>query len=255
MNSRPNAWLAAAIVVSPLLGACGSAGLPEDPSQALATQEPVEAAFAHPTGGWLEHARSPLVPFCHAVLVAPDVVVTAARCADDGWDELSFGVGQSGSASVPVIDVVRHPLAAEDPRHGLIALLLEGPVTGVEPAELTQPDQAPCGVELPTYQIAQRGEEGARRIWTACGVDDEGQRGGTLLAMEGYPNCHGDSGAGAFIAGDRDRVIGWVTGAGFLGPQHPEHDVCVTSVELATVEANRDFLDEAIARSHVRASL
>lgn len=251
MTHRQTAWLLAATTFL-TLGACGTGAAP-DPSAPLATYEEEAPLIAHPTGGWLEHERSPLVPFCHAVLIAPDVVVTSARCADDGWDELSFGIGESGGPSVRVVAAMRHPLAAEDPQHALIALTLEGPVTGVEPAQLMEASQAPCGVELPTYQVALRGEEGARRIWTACGADDE--RAGVLIAMEGYPNCHGDSGAGAFVPGARDRVIGWVTGAGFLGPQHPEHEVCVTSVELATVEANRDFLEQARARSRVEAPL
>jgi hypothetical protein len=249
MNQRPDTWPFVAIAIAVLTG-CGPAGEPEDPSQPLAVADP-PMGLVHPTGGWLEHERSPLIPFCHAVLIAPDVVVTSSRCADDGWDELSFGVGEAGSASTPVVAAWRHPLAAEDPRHALIALRLESPISGVEPAQLATPEEPPCGVELPTYQVALRGEEGARRIWTACGLDAEGEPDGVLVAMEGYPNCHGDSGAGAFVPGDRDRVIGWVTGAGFLGPRHPEHEVCVTSVELATVAANREFLDEARARSRV----
>lgn len=251
MNQRPRTWPSVAIVAVAFAG-CGGAGAAGDPS------EPLEAptqALAHPTGGWLEHARSPLVPFCHAVLIAPDVVVTSSRCADDGWDELAFGVGASGTASIPVVAALRHPMAVEDPQHALIALVLEGPVAGVEPAQLVEPQLPPCGVELPTYRVALRGEESDRRIWTACALDVEGERDGVLVAMEGYPNCHGDSGAGAFVPGERDRVMGWVTGAGFLGPRHPEHEVCVTSVELATVQANRAFLDDARARSRVAVEL
>ena len=224
------------------LGTCGGCA-----GEAV-SRAPEAPMIAHVAGGWLEHARSPIVPFCQGVLIAPDVVVSAARCADEGWHELSFGVGEATGETIPVVSVLRHPLAAEDPAHALIALVLERAVTGVAPARLEAPAEAPCGVELPTYRATLRGEEGARTLWTACPLDDDTSR---LVAMEGYPSCDGQSGAGAFVPGSRDDVIGWVTSAGRDGPAHPEHEICVTSVGLATVGANRAWLAEALARSRV----
>lgn len=267
-STRP---LSAAAAVALVVAGCAPAAAARPPSaQAAGPQAPSGSAAVgassalvpHPSGGWIEHARSPLVPFCHGVLIAPDVVVTSARCADDGWDELSFGVGDAGEgeAAIPVVAVVRHPLAAEEPAHALIALVLERPVDGVSPAELALTEEPPCGVELPSYQVAARGQDGERHVWSACALGDgsedgsESTSGEVLLAMEGYPNCHGDNGAGAFLAapqGGRDRVIGWVVGAGHLGATHPEHPVCVTSVVLATVADNLDLLGDALARSRV----
>ncbi|WP_157070053.1 trypsin-like serine protease [Sandaracinus amylolyticus] len=230
---------------------CGGCATEDAPIAEVAEAAPI---VAHAAGGWIEHARSPLVPYCHGVLVAPDVVVTASNCADEGWYELSFGVGDAGDPSIPVAAAMWHPMAGEDPRHALVALVLERPVEGVTPASLEALQAMPCDVELPTYMVTARGTEGDRKIWTACGLEPESESDvPTLVAMEGYPNCHGDSGAGAFVRGARDRVIGWVTTAGRLGPVHPEHEVCVTSVGLATVAANVDFLELARERSRVAA--
>lgn len=207
----------------------------------------------HQAGGFLEHARSPLVPFCHAVLIAPDVVVTAARCVDDGWWELSFGVGEVGGEMIAVDEAMLHPFAADGPGHALVALRLEHPVRGVVPAIAMVPEEVPCGVEIPSYDVVLRGEEGTRHIWTACGLEPAtGEEGNLFVAMDGYPNCHGDSGAGAFDAReDGDHIIGWVTGAGHLGAPHPIDEICVTDVELASAADNMDFLTAALALSHV----
>lgn len=227
------------------LGAWGGCAGAEASPPALG-EAPV---IAHAAGGWLEHARSPIVPFCQAVLVAPDVVVSAARCADEGWHELSFGVGEATGATIPVVAASRHPLAAEDAAHALIALVLERAVPDVAPARLEAPREPPCGVELPTYRAVLRGEAGERSLWTACALEESTR----LVAMEGYPSCHGESGAGAFEPGALGGVIGWVTSAGRDGPRHPEHEICVTSVGLATVGANLAWLEAARARSRIAA--
>lgn len=227
------------------LWTCGGCAAPGDAAAPTVAPQPT---IAHPAGGWLEHARSPIVPFCQAVLIAPDVVVSASDCADEGWYELSFGVGEPSGPSIPIVAATRHPLAAGDPAHALVALVLAHPVSSIAPARLEEPARTPCGVELPTYRPTIRGEPGARDVWTACPAD-EAESGSVLIAREGHPSCHGESGAGAFLSGAPDDVIGWVTSAGRDGPPHPEHEICVTSVGLATVGANRAWLDQALARS------
>jgi hypothetical protein len=219
-------------------------------AQAAATpleEEGEDEMLGHPSGGFLEHARSSLVPFCEGVLVASDVVISSSRCVEEGFWELSFGVGEVGGATIPVDDALVHPLASVDPRHALVALVLSRPVRGVVPAAVAVPEEPPCGTELPSYQVALRGDPAPRYLWTACALE---QSDDVLIAMDGFPNCHGDSGAGAFdpTRGD-DRVIGWVTAAGHLGPPHPIDDICVTDVELASVAENLEFLDRALALS------
>jgi hypothetical protein len=236
---RLAAGLAAAIAVS-------SCGASEPAAYAVAG-----SGLARPSGGYLEHARSPITPFCHAVLVAPDVVVAAAACAEDGWLELSFGVGELGGDTIPVDGVMFHP-DGDDPAHALVALRLARPIDDAPPAVLgaasdardskSPTDRDDCGVQLPSYSFVLRGEPGERAIWTACAI---GNDAADLVAIVGHPNCHGDAGAGAYAAEAGDVVIGWVTGAGHLGAPHPVSDVCVTSVRLATVEANLEFLDAA----------
>lgn len=227
------------------VSACSTAGA-ERPPPEITTQPPTDE-LRHLAGGFLEHARSPLVPFCLGVLVARDVVVTSARCVDDGWSELSFGIGAVGSATIPVDDAMLHPLAQEDAHHALVALVLARPVLSVAPAEGIVPREVPCGVEIPSYEVALRGASALRSVWTACGLT---QRRDVFIAMDGYPNCHGDSGAGVFD-GERmdDGVIGWVTAAGHLGPPHPIDDVCVTDVEIASVADNPEFLAAALSLS------
>lgn len=245
MSRGKQGWVA----ILALAGACASpvgadVGVEDDE-----VPEPAEPALVHATGGYFEHARSPLVPFCHGVLIAPDVVVTAANCAADGWFELSFGIGEPGASSTVAVDqIIEHPLGSADPAHAIVALVLAKPVVDVVPADVLEVDEMPCDVELPTYEVVLGGDIARRSIWRACGASEPG----SLVAVDGFPNCHGDSGAGAFLSGPRDRVIGWVTGAGHLGPQHPVHEACVTSVQLATVAANREFLAQARARTRVQ---
>jgi hypothetical protein len=254
MSTQSRRWAAGIILFAGT--ACAEGG--ERVSFAPTDVAPIAALapVAHPTGGYLEHERSPLSPYCHAVLIAPDVVVTASRCAEDGWSELSFGIGEVGGETIPVDAVMYHPEAGEDRGHALVALVLEHPVAGIEPALTAIPEAVPCGVELPSYEIARRGDAAPRHVWTACAIDSEDEQDveSVFLAMDGYPNCHGDSGAGAFLggpAGTEDRVIGWVTGAGHYGSRHPVDSICVTHVELATVADNLDFLAAARERSRV----
>lgn len=246
-NGTGVGWIGAIALIGGCTATVAPAAQSIDPDDG--GPEPARAELAHAAGGFFEHDRSPLVPYCHGVLVAPDVVVTSSTCVADGWFELSFGVGEPGAAdTVRAERLIEHPLGEGDPRHAIVALVLERAVPGVAPAELVPVDEMPCDVELPTYTVVLRGEIAPRAIWRACAAAEPD----ALVLMEGSPNCHGDSGAGAFLGGSRADLIGWVTTAGHLGPQHPIDDVCVTSVGLATVAANRDFLDSARELSRVQ---
>ncbi len=233
-----------------------SACKPINGGAASASGSNAAEVLVHPSGGFLAHARSSVVPFCHAVLIASDIVVTSAHCAEDGWWELSFGTGDVSQETIPVEDFLLHPLA-HDEHHALVALVLSRPVRRVAPATTVASEALPCGVEIPSYDAALRGDRGERRVWTACALESSEPSPRTIfVATDGTPSCHGDRGAGAFAPGSGpDRVIGWVTAVGMLGPPHPIDDACVTDVEIASASENLDFLDEARALSRFPAAL
>jgi hypothetical protein len=218
-------------------------------SEILAEEEQIEVVTAagepsaqrpmrHPAAAWIDHEGSPILPWCGAVLVAPDVAVTAARCID-GWDRswLNVGFGAVDGAVVPIDEIVVQR-DVEPREHALAALRLAEPALGVEPMTLTIAAPPSCGVETVAYRYvlrdeAVREEDAVRRVWTGC---LEGDR---VRADAGEPNCHGDMGAGA-IAGDAlvgIAVDAWSEGA------------CMVGHELATVAANEAFFDEALELS------
>lgn len=191
------------------------------------------------TAGWLELADSPIVPWCGAVLIAPDVAVTAARCVagyDAGFFEVGFGQVSRDETKVAVERVLVQD--AEDPEQALAALQLAEPVRGITPVDLSAVDQARiCGVQSISYTYALVGETSPRWSWSGCmGVQEDGW----LTARNGAPNCHGDMGAGAFLR-DGD-LVGVVVDARSDGE-------CVRDEKVATVADNAAFFDAALELS------
>ncbi len=184
--------------------------------------------------GWIDHEDSPITPWCGVVLIAPDVVVTAARCLG-GYDRRDFAVGFGAVGSKHLeIDEALEQQDARNPDHALVALRLAGPVDGIEPVSLDLRRDGPCDVESVGYRYAPRGDASARWVWGGC-LDS-----GTLIASAGEPNCHGDMGTGAFLADG--ALVGvaidiWSEGG------------CAKGHLLATVTDNESFFDSALELS------
>ncbi len=233
-----------------LMAGCGDGGLdidgwaqPEAQTEESRPSDPVHAALSvpHAAAGYLEVQGSPILPWCAAVLVAPDVVVTAAQCLQGApMHELRFGVGSTetladGRGAIDVVDVLPHP-QVDEPRHALVALALAEPVVGVTPASLTSALSAGCGFEAVSYRFHLRGDAGERTRWSGC-VDGSVEHA-RIRADAGVGDCHGDDGAGIF-AGPDDDLVGLVV-------RDTSRGVCTTQLALASVADNIAFFDAAL---------
>jgi len=195
---------------------------------------PADRHMLHPASAWLDHAESPIMPWCGAVLVAPDVAVTAARCVD-GWDKSYLDLGFGGIEST-VYEIAEIVVQREvEPReHALAAVRLAQPVRGVDPVELTLPRGEVCDVQSVSYVYVLRGEDSSRGVWSGCLSQGE------LRATRGSPNCHGDMGVGAFLADGSlagVAIDAWSEGG------------CVPGHRIATVADNEAFFDLALELS------
>ena len=210
----------------------------DDPAGELAVEANVADTavrkMRHTASAWIDHADSPIMPWCGAVLVAPDVAVTAARCVE-GWDKSWLDVGFGG------IDSTVHEIAeivvqrdVEPREHALAALRLVEPVTGIEPAELALPHGQVCDVQTISFEYVLRGETSPRALWSGC------LSGSDLRATSGRPNCHGDMGFGAFLPDG--SLAGVAVDASSDGG-------CVEGHRIATVIANEAFFDLALELS------
>jgi hypothetical protein len=198
----------------------------------VADDEPAAArTLQHPASGWIELESSPVLPWCGAVLVAPDVVVTSASCLD-GYHHSFMDVG-FGAVATRRYGIAEVEIQADvDPReHALAALRLDEPVQGVQPVELDTARSRACGVQAVSYLFVVRGDAGSRWLWEGCLAN------GRLVATAGAPNCHGDLGAGAFMADGSLAGItidAWTEGG------------CAPGQILATVADNEAFFDLAL---------
>ncbi|HET6583075.1 MAG TPA: trypsin-like serine protease [Nannocystaceae bacterium] len=197
-------------------------------------------AMALPASGWLDHEGSPITPWCGAVLVAPDVVVTAAHCLDGlHYSFIDVGFGRIGSRTYEIAESIVQSDAIDRDR-ALAAFRLTEPVVGVEPVELDVRRQDVCEVLSVVYRYVLRGEESERSLWSGCITADE------LRATAGTPNCHGDMGTGAFLSDG--SLVGVAVDA------WSEEAVCVPGHRLATVADNEAFFDLALDLSRPEAS-
>ena len=204
------------------------------PGEDVADDVTAARELQHPASGWIELESSPVVPWCGAVLVAPDVVVTSARCLD-GWHhsfmDVGFGAVQTRRYGIAEVEIQ----ADVDRLHALAALRLDEPVVGIDPVEIGSPRANACEVQAVSYLFVVRGDAGSRWLWEGCLAE------GRLVATAGAPNCHGDLGAGAFMADGSlagIAVDAWSDGG------------CVPGQLLATVADHGAFFDAALDMSH-----
>ncbi len=173
-----------------------------------------------------------MTPFCSAVLVSPDVAVVATRCTDQvRLEHISLGFGSEADvppvASVVVLDA--------DPR--VSAIVLEGPVGGVEPATL-EVARAAEQVRSISRLYVVKGEPRESWVWEGKVLDRDDALLWVAPSSKPGPNCHGD--AGAPITNQRGSLVGLsITGA-FDGAS------CLARVGAVAVSAFDDVFDEAL---------
>jgi hypothetical protein len=254
MNHRPRAC-APILVALGLVAAstsCSSAEVDElevAPEEAIVVRSPAGTREPDPTrergfgaAGFVHRVDAAITPWCSAVLVAPDVAVTAIGCvAGVGAYHLSVGLGSPGEAPLHQVDEVK--ILGADPR--LAALRLEAPIEGAEPATLGGPATSPrCDAFGVSWLHVLDGDPSRRWLWSACVEPaplgaiarvEDGDSDGQL----GNPNCHGDYGAGVFSA--NEELLGVVVSVA-------DTEGCAVGFQLvAPRQDGRDAFDEALA--------
>ncbi|HET6347396.1 MAG TPA: trypsin-like serine protease [Myxococcota bacterium] len=204
----------------------------------------MEAAF--PSAGALLYATGDVTTggevyayLCSAVLIAPDVVLTAGHCVASGWTSvtrywytptadlrsLEFAPGFLPPGAVPVRGLVEHPdfqMPLEDglaSAADLSVYFLASPVPEARPARLLPRSMARAlraGAEVQIVGYGRRTVEpvpfpgGVRKARATSEITavmrDEMRIGGDA---PGQHKCHGDSGGPTFLhLGDRWYLVG-----------------------------------------------
>ena len=157
--------------------------------------------------GRLELESSPISPWCGAVLVAPDVAVTATHCVAGHYPEaFSVAFGDPSMAELAPRATVADVIAETEAT--LAILVLEKPVVAIAPATLADDDAGSrCGAAAVSHEYVAKHEDdpGARWLVTGC-LDGE-----QLDALDDTPNCHGEQGSGVFVDGS---LVGITIGMG-----------------------------------------
>jgi hypothetical protein len=217
--------------------------------------EPIAVMTVVPRGalGFLDVSNSAVSPWCAAVLVASDVVITAARCvADLGPSQLRFGVGSVTAEGAegglyPVRRIVMHPDHNEW-QHDLAALILDHPVLNATPAPMTDDAAIADGsVDSVTYRFVRRGEVSPRNFWSGAGHAEDSAI--TVVPETGSPNCQCVVGGGALDAGG--RLLGMVSTGTGNSKDSPSAPYCAGVFKLAAVAHNLPFMRQAVALSVV----
>lgn len=212
----------------------------ETPSVSEEPDEPTRRmAFA--SSAFIHRVDAAITPWCAAVLVAPDVAVTALGCVA-GVEEhhLSVGVGAPGEANLHQVEAVK--VLDADPR--LAALRLETPLEDVEPATLGAPATSRrCDAFGTSWLYVLSGDPSKRWTWSACVEPaplgaiarvEDGHSDGQI----GNPNCHGDYGAGVYSSDE--ELLGVVVSVAST-------DGCAVGFQLVSPKADeRDAFDEAL---------
>lgn len=222
-----------------------------------AESEPIVAepplAVEHAALGYLDVRDAVVTPWCSGVLVAPDVVLTAARCVEKLHPEqVRFGVGAATPAGAQgglygVSRILLHRDRA-DWQHNLAALILQTPIANVPPSAmgLDMVDSKPQRLESITYTYVNRGEASVRSLWAGESRPDGGAL--AVVPTEGQPTCLCVNGAG--MVDEAGRLLGLIS-TGARNVEGAPAAFCASAFNLATVANNRDFVSQALRASGV----
>ena len=193
------------------------AGDDDDAASRTQNAEARDGELPFASSGWLDFDDGAVKPWCGAVLVAPDVAVTATGCVE-GRDPRAFSVG-FGSIDAEGIPAARIETLKATPE--LTAVILRSPVGDIDPAPIALEPERGTAVESVSYLFVPRygfSEPSQRWTWTGR-LDAE-----SVEVLGGAPNCHADPGAGVFD--ELGHLVGIVIGG-------EGQDICVDTLHLA----------------------
>ncbi|HEX3698864.1 MAG TPA: trypsin-like serine protease [Polyangia bacterium] len=220
----------------------------EPQSSAAPGTQPV-LGVDHAALGFVDVYGAIVDPWCSAVLVAPDVVITVARCVENiDAARIRFGVGavtpdgaEGGMFQVRLVMV--NPDHAQW-QHDLAALILARPLTNVTPVAMGIDLDAPARLESVAYSYVHRGESGLRTLWSGNAQPSDDSI--AVVATEGNPSCQCVTGAG--MINEAGQLLGFVSAGAMRDPNDPSAS-CAASFNLAAVSHNQTFLQQALAAS------
>lgn len=165
---------------------------------------------------------------CTGIVLAPDLLLTAAHCVEPRADYAVAIVGEGPPRLIPVARVAVHPRFNPDqfrtrrPTPDLALVKLAAPLPdSFRPAMLTTAEGLPArGTDFTLAGFGVTAEGAAKTAGTlrALRLPSIGNTGGIMVRLAAPGGaagaCIGDSGGPAFQDGAVAGVIGWVTGPG-----------------------------------------
>ncbi|GAB4068622.1 trypsin-like serine protease [Ancylobacter sonchi] len=191
---------------------------------------------------------------CTGVVLAPQVVLTAAHCVQPAANYAAVAFEASGPRIIEASRVALHPqfdpnsFATRRPTPDLALVRLSAPLPGARPAQLSSEPALPArrtAFTLAGYGVVKDGDGKSAGTLRTVELPSIGTTGGIMIRLSDGPaagGCTGDSGGPVFLDGEVAGIIGWstaaggargcggVTGATLVGPQRAWIDATARSM-------------------------
>lgn len=212
LRSGPVATLALAITLA----------LAPRPAGAIVGGQPADAAIKAQTALIVSTRGAS----CTGVVLAPQVLLTAAHCVQPAANYAAVVFEAAGPRLIEASRVAVHPqfdpnsFATRRPTPDLALVKLSAPLPAVSPATLSAADGLPAArasFTLAGYGVVKDGDGASAGTLRQVTLPSIGTTGGIMVRLSdgaAKGGCTGDSGGPAYLGGTVAGVIGWSTAAG-----------------------------------------